>query len=134
MTTINIGGNDYKIYYAIEPTIKSKLLKRLANVESIENWGVDNFDKLFEIITEMLLIGLQKEHKDAFGYNYATEEGKEEAMSKVYSLLDDFSADENADFFDLFHKLQDELLENGFFAKLFRQEMETAEQNQTSEK
>ena len=134
MTTIKIGGKDYKIYYAIEPTIKSKLLKKLASVEGIENWNADNFDELFVMIGEMLLIGLQKEHKDVFGYNYVTEEGKEEVMSKVYSLLDDFAADEDADFFDLFHKLQDELLENGFFAKLFRQEKEAAEQDQTSEK
>lgn len=126
MTKIKLGKKEYKIYYAMQPTVQSNLLSKIAQVEEKEEWGIDNIGELFTIVAEMLLIGLQKEHKDEFGFNYATGEGKDEVLTKAFDLLDDYSESEDANFFDLYHKLQDELLENGFFAKMFRAEVEKA--------
>ena len=134
MKKIKLGEKEYKIYFAMQPTLQSGLLPKIAAVESVEEWGLDNIDKLFDLIAEMLLIGLQKEHKDEFEFNYLTGEGKAEMISKVYSLLDDYSEGEDANFFDLYNSLNEELTENSFFAKMFRQELEKAKAEQNSEK
>jgi hypothetical protein len=134
MKKIKLGKKEYKIYFAMQPTLQSGLLPKIAAVESVEAWGLDNIDKLFDLIAEMLLIGLQKEHKDEFEFNYLTGEGKGEMISKVYSLLDDYSESEDANFFDLYNSLNEELTENSFFAKMFRQELEKAKAEQNSEK
>lgn len=135
MTTIKIGKKDYKIFFAMEPTLKSQILSKLAKVEGNKEWGIDNIGDLFTIIAELMVVGLQKFHADEFGCNFKTGEGVDDALSKVFSLLDDFAdTDEDVSFFDMFHSLENELLENGFFAKMFRQEKEKVEAEQNSEK
>lgn len=129
MTKVKIGKKEYKIYYAMQPTVQSGILKTLASLESDKEFGIESIGELLTTMTELLLVGLQKFHSDEFGYNYMTGEGKDEAMSKVFSLMDDMAADESddADYFVLYNTLQNEMLENGFFAKLFRQEKQKAE-------
>lgn len=136
MTEIKLGKKKYQIYFAMQPTIQSGLLPRIAETENTEEWGIENVDVIFTTAAEMLLIALQKNYKEEFGYNYQTGEGKDEAIAKVYDLLDDYSQEEDADFFALYNALEGELLENSFFAKMFRQEVEKAkaETEQNSEK
>lgn len=129
MTKIKIGKNEYQIYFAMQPTIQIGIIKKLAALGDIE-MSIDNIGSLLETITEVLLVGLQKNHKDEYGFNYVTGDGKDEAMAKAYELMDEYAEDENADYFDLYSKLENELLENGFFAKLFRQEKEKNETEQ----
>lgn len=129
MTKIKIGKNEYQIYFAMQPTIQTGIIKKLAALGDIE-MSIDNIGSLLETITEVLLVGLQKNHKDEYGFNYVTGDGKDEAMAKAYELMDEYAEDENADYFDLYSKLENELLENGFFAKLFRQEKEKNETEQ----
>lgn len=134
MTNLKIGKKEYKIYYAMQPTLQSKILSKLAKVEDVEEWGIENIGDLFTMVAELLLVGLQKFHAEDFGCNFATGEGVDDALSKTFSLLDDYADSEDINFFELFHSLESEMLENGFFAKMFRQEIEEAKTEQNSEK
>lgn len=125
MTKIKIGKKEYSIYFAMQPTVQSGIVGKVAQVEKRQEWDTENFGDFLATLTELLLVGLQKNYKDEFGYNYLTGEGKDEALSKAYELMDQLAEDEGEyDYTDLYADLNAELLENGFFAKLFRQEQE----------
>jgi len=134
MTKVKIGKAEYSIYFAMQPTVQSGILKKLAAIDNTGDFDAGKVGDLLSTMTELLLVGLQKFHSDKFGYNTLTGEGKEEALSKAYDLMDDIAAAEDDGtenpYFDLYNKLQTELLENGFFAKMFRQEQEKAEAEQ----
>ena len=133
MKKIKIGEKEYGIFFAMQPTVQSGIVGKLAEVESRKEWGVENFGDFLAILTELFLVGLQKNHKDEFGYNYLTGEGKDEALSKAYDLMDQFAEDDSEyDFTDLFADLNEELLENGFFKKLFQKEQEKEEKKSKS--
>lgn len=137
MTKVKIGKKEYKIYFAMEPTVKSGILSKMARLQDAE-MDIDNIGNLLGIMTELLLVGLQKFHREEFGYKYDSEEEKDAAMSKAYSLMDEIAdSNDEMDYIGLYNKLQSEMLENGFFAKMFRQELEKAqtsaeENNQTT--
>lgn len=123
MKKIKIGSKEYSIYFAMQPTVQSGVIGKLAKLENIKEWSADNLGDFLEPLTELLLVGLQKFHKDEFGYNYLSGEGKDEALSKAYELMDQLAEDEGEyDYTELFADLNTELLENGFFAKLFQKE------------
>ena len=123
MKKIKIGSKEYSIYFAMQPTVQSGVIGKLAKLENIKEWSADNLCDFLEPLTELLLVGLQKFHKDEFGYNYLSGEGKDEALSKAYELMDQLAEDEGEyDYTELFADLNTELLENGFFAKLFQKE------------
>ena len=138
MTKVKIGKAEYSIYYAMQPTVQSGILKRLAKVDTDTDFDAEKLEDMLSTMTELLLIGLQKFHSDKFGYNTLTGEGKEEALAKAYDLMDDIAMSEDDGkenpYFDLYNKLQTELLENGFFAKMFRQEQENAEKAEAEQK
>lgn len=128
MTKIKIGKKNYDIFFAMQPTVQSGIVGKLAEVESRKEWGADNFGDFLATVTELLLVGLQKNYKDEYGYNYLTGEGKDEALAKAYDLMDQLAEDDSDyDYTDLYNDLQTELLENGFFKKLFQKEQEKAE-------
>lgn len=128
MTKIKIGKKEYNVFFAMQPTVQSGIVGKLAKLEGKEDWGAENFGDFLALVTELLLVGLQKNHKDEFGYNYLTGEGMDEALSKAYDLMDQFSEDDSDyGFTDLFADLEKELIENGFFKKLFQQEQEKEE-------
>ena len=126
MKKIKIGKKEYNIFFAMQPTVQSGIVGKLAEVEGRKDWGVENFGDFLATLTELLLVGLQKNYKEEFGYNYLTGEGKDEALSKAYDLMDQFAEDTDSDYdyTDLFADLNEELLENGFFKKLFQKEQE----------
>lgn len=128
MTKIKIGKKEYNIFFAMQPTVQSGIVGKLAKVEERQEWGAENFGDFLATLTEILLVGLQKNYKDEFGYNYLTGEGKDEALSKAYELMDQLAEDEGEyDYTELFADLETELLENGFFKKLFQKEQEKEE-------
>ena len=128
MTKIKIGKKNYDIFFAMQPTVQSGVVGKLAEVESRKEWGADNFGDFLATVTELLLVGLQKNYKDEYGFNYLTGEGKDEALAKAYDLMDQLAEDDgDYDYTDLYNDLQTELLENGFFKKLFQKEQEKAE-------
>ena len=130
MLSLKLGKAQLSIRFGYEATVRSKILKKLAAL-TVDN-DDDNFDRMglmMEIVPEMILVGAQKFHSKDYGYDYKTEAGKEEALSKVYELLDDYFEEEDADFSALLESLQKELMENGFLSKMFKKEVETQEKN-----
>ena len=133
MTKIKIGKKEYNIFFAMQPTVQSGIVGKLAEVEGRKEWGTENFGDFLATVTELLLVGLQKNYKDEFGYNYLTGEGKDEALAKAYDLMDQLAEDEgDYDYTDLYADLEEELLENGFFKKLFQKEQEKEEKKSKS--
>lgn len=136
MLNLKLGKAQLSIQFGYEATVRSKILKKLAAL-AVENENEDNFDRMemmMEIVPEMILVGAQKFHHDTYGYDYKTDAGKEEALSKIYELLDDYFEEEDADFSKLMDSLQSELMENGFLSKLFKKEVENQEKQQKEKK
>lgn len=125
MLKIKFGETELSIKYGYEVTAKSGILKKLIEAEGIaseEKEIASSIDKVMLLLPELVLAGVQKFHKDEFGYNYLTGEGKEEQLEKVYALIDDYFDMEDANFQKLYSDLQEELLDNGFLASMFREE------------
>ena len=129
-------NKEYQIRFAYIPTVKGKLIQKLMKLESATaDDGIEMINTILEMLPEMMLIGLQKFHKDEFGYNYDTEEGKSDALAKVYDMVDDYFDSEEADLGELYNSLQDELMNNGFLKSLMKQEVEkTSSKKKTSPK
>ena len=131
MLKIKFGETELSIKYGYEVTAKSGILKKLIAVDEMglgdkkDEKEVDMagaLDAIMSILPELVLAGVQKFHKEEYGYNYLTGEGKEEQLDKIYALLDDYFDTEDADFQELYGDLQEELLNNGFLASMFREE------------
>lgn len=132
MLNLKLGKTQLSIRFGYEATVRSKILKKLAAL-TVSKGSEDNFDSMslmMEIVPEMILVGAQKFHSDEYGYDYKTDAGKEEALSKIYDLLDDYFEEEDADFSDLLTSLQEELTENGFLSKMFKKEVEQAQKKE----
>ena len=133
MKTIKIGEKEYKIQFGYIATAKSGIIRDLVNIERMIGDGesaIENLDKILMFIPEIMLVGLQKFHREEFGYNYDTKEGKDEAFEKVSQLVDDYFDGEDADFKGLFNSLEDELLHNGFLSSMFHEEQESQNKEQ----
>ena len=127
MKTIKIGEKEYKIQFGYIATAKSGIIKELVKIEDLLGDGssvIENLDKILMFIPELMLVGLQKFHRDEFGYNYDTKEGRDEAFEKASQLVDDYFDSEDAGFKELFNALEEELLHNGFLSSMFREEQE----------
>lgn len=122
---LKLGGTEYRIKYGFEATTRSGIIKKLARLTADENEDtLDRAQNVLEFLPEMVLVGLQRFHGDEFGYDYTTGDGKEKQINKVYGLLEDYFDEDGADFMELLSSLQAELTENGFLAKMLRDETE----------
>lgn len=108
---------NYEIKFGIEATTKSGILKKIKEVQQSGDDFVDEIEMTLNMLPEFLLVGLQKRHKDEFGYDYNTNEGKEEAKTKVYELIDEYTDQEDSSIRELFEELLKEVMQNGFFKK-----------------
>ena len=126
MTKIKFGDKEYQIQFGYIVTAKSGIIGKIANIEKMMNGEMtpEEIDKFLMFIPEIVLVGLQKFHRDEFGYDYNTDEGKDVALDKVGSLVDDYFDREDADFNKLLDTLTEELMNNSFLSKLFREEQE----------
>ena len=90
---------------------------------------------MISLLPELLLAGLQKNHKDEFGYESDSE--KKAVLDKVCDLLDDYEdegTEENPKSgFDLYQLLDKELEKNGFLSGLLNAvaEAQAVEKNAT---
>ena len=130
MTILKLGKKSLKIKFAYEATARSGILKKFAEFVAARDTGsnLDMLDSLMEFVPELILVGVQKYHRDEYGYDYKTGEGKEASLSKIYSLLDDYFEGDDVDFDKLVESLHNELLENGFLAKMLQKELEQAKE------
>ena len=126
MFSFKVNDKEYKIKFGYEVLSQSDILTKTSNLGAVNDPRT-----LVSLLPELLLAGLQKKHKEEFGYE--TEEEKKEAYRKVCDLLDkyeDESTEENPKSgFDLFQKMNKELEKNGFLSGILKM-MEEAEKNQ----
>lgn len=128
---VKLGNSEYSIKFGFKPTLKSHLIKDVSESVSEQDGSLESVEKLLlETLPKMLLVGLQVNHKDEFGYDYDTNEKYDEQFNKVLNLLSEKIDDGEIDCIELFNELENELESNSFLAKM----METEKKNQTPAK
>lgn len=128
MFSFKAGGKEYKIKYGYRVLCDSNLIDKVASIGT----EVNSFNGAMKTVAELILAGLQKYHKDEFGYDTEIEE--EAAINKVYDLMDEYedeSSEENVqNAYTLFEKCNDELMKNGFLLQMQKNaSADAAEQN-----
>lgn len=126
MITLKVNNRDYKLVFGYGALLKTDILDR------IQNSNKEGLKGAISLLPELLLVGLQKRHKDEFGWE--TESEKEVALDKIYDLLDEYeseSTDDNPqDGFMLLQQMNDELGKNGFLSRIMKM-VEAENQNAT---
>lgn len=126
MFSFKVKDKEYKVKFGYEVLSQSDVLMRTSNLGNVNDPRA-----ILSLLPELLLAGLQKKHKEEFGYE--TEEEKKTAYGKVCDLLDDYedeSTEENPkNGFELFQGLNKELEKNGFLSGMLKA-MEEAEKEQ----
>lgn len=126
MITLKVNNKEYKIVFGYGALLKTDILDR------IQNSNKEGLKGAISLLPELLLVGLQKRHKDEFGWE--TESEKEVALDKIYDLLDEYeseSTDDNPqDGFMLLQQMNDELGKNGFLSRIMKM-AEAESQNAT---
>lgn len=121
MTKIKLGEKELNIKFGYEATLKSGIIAKIVQLDQIED-GVKNVNAVLMLLPELILVGVQKFHEKELGYDPNNEEQKEKQMKKVFSMLDDYFDQEDADGNMLYESLLTEMLANGFLSKMLNQE------------
>lgn len=128
---VKLGNSEYSIKFGFKPTLKSHLIKDVLESVSEQDGSLESVEKLLlETLPKMLLVGLQVNHKDEFGYDYDTNEKYDEQFNKVLNLLSEKIDDGEIDCIELFNELENELESNSFLSQM----METEKKNRTPAK
>lgn len=113
MFSFSVNDKTYKVKFGYGVLSQSDILTKVATMGNI-----NNPKDMIAMLPELILAGLQRKHKDEFGYE--TEEKKKVAYEKVCDLLDDYedeSTEENPkNGYILFEKASKELENNGFLS------------------
>lgn len=113
MFSFSVNDKTYKVKFGYGVLSQSDILTKVATMGNI-----NNPKDMIAMLPELILTGLQRKHKDEFGYE--TEEEKKVAYEKVCDLLDDYedeSTEENPkNGYILFEKASKELEQNGFLS------------------
>lgn len=124
MFSFTVNGKEYKVKYGYGVLCNSDLIDKVTSIGQ-ENNG---FKGAMKTVAELILAGLQKCHKDEFGYE--TESEEETALAKVYDLMDEYeeeSTEENPQSgYTLFEKCNEELMKNGFLSAMTKHAEENA--------
>lgn len=125
MFSFSANGKTYKVKFGYGVLTQSDILTQVSSMGAI-----NNPKDMIKMLPELILVGLQKKHKDEFGYE--TEEEKKIAYDKVCDLLDDYedeSTEENPhNGFTLFEKASQELEKNGFLSGMVKSMEEKSEE------
>ena len=125
MFSFSANGKTYKVKFGYGVLTQSDILTPVSSMGAI-----NNPKDMIKMLPELILVGLQKKHKDEFGYE--TEEEKRIAYEKVCDLLDDYedeSTEENPhNGFTLFEKASQELEKNGFLSGMVKAMEEKSEE------
>ena len=126
MFSFTVNGKEYKVKYGYRVLCNSDLIDKVTAIGQ-ENNG---FKGAMKTVAELILAGLQKCHKDEFGYE--TESEEETALAKVYDLMDEYeeeSTEENPQSgYTLFEKCNEELMKNGFLSQMRKNAEENAKE------
>ena len=125
MFSFSANGKTYKVKFGYGVLTQSDILTQVSSMGAI-----NNPKDMIKMLPELILVGLQKKHKDEFGYE--TEEEKKIAYDKVCDLLDDYedeSTEENPhNGFTLFEKASQEIEKNGFLSGMVKAMEEKSEE------
>ena len=126
MITLKVNNKEYKLVFGYGALLKTDILDR------IQNSNKEGLKGAISLLPELLLVSLQKRHKDEFGWE--TESEKEVALDKIYDLLDEYenesTEDNPQDGFTLLQQMNDELGKNGFLSRIMKM-AEAENQNAT---
>ena len=115
-----VGDEAYKVKFGYGVLYKTDLIDRVLNATNTQQENPAEFIKnMIGLTAELLLEGLQKKHKDEFGYE--TDEEREKMILKVCDMIDDYEdehGDDGMDGFSLFNDLNAELERNGFLSRI----------------
>lgn len=136
MYIFNIHGKKYKVRFTYRMICEGDLLDKVTNIGNVDGEATakDVMSNLVKTTAELLLAGLQKYHKEEFGYD--DEESKHERVEEMLDLFDDYE-DESTDkdpksAFTLFQDLKTELENNGFLSALMKSAEEATQMEQTA--
>lgn len=133
MFSFKVRDKEYKVRFGYRVLCRTNLIDRVVNITRQKD-EEHAFQNMISTVAELLLAGLQKSHRDEFGYE--TDAEKDAALERIYDMLDayeDESTEESPqDGFAMFEKLQEELMKNGFLSKITEANAKAAErQNAT---
>lgn len=140
MYVFKVNDQEYKIKYSYRVLCETDLIDRVINTMATSDDskdGATQFKDLLRLTAELLLAGLQKFHRDEFGYD--TDSEKKEKLFLVYDMIDDYEdehreepEESRKDSATLFVDMQGELENNGFLSRIGRDSQENLEtQNAT---
>ena len=134
--TITMNGKEYDIKFENKETAKAGLVSKIVKIASMAEdsddieMTVSAMEKAYLILPEMLLVGLQHNYREEFGY--VTNAERANKLAVVEAMLEHYVTEEEQDYTQLFSELQEELLTNGFLAQRFKAlfaEMEATNKN-----
>ena len=130
MYYFNIHGKKYKVRFTYRMICEGDLLDKVTDIGNFDEQSARGIlNKLARTTAELLLAGLQKYHKDEFGYD--DEEEKNKRIEDMLDLFDDYEDEstekEPKSAYTLFQDLKIELENNGFLSALMKS-AEEAEQ------
>lgn len=131
--TITMNGKEYNIKFGNKAVARAGFISKLARIGVMQSdpddsvGALEGAEKMYLLMPQILLAGLQANHSDDFGYDLATGKGHDELLIKVEDMLDHFVDEENGDFLKLQEDVTNEILHNGFLKKLFEEETAKAQ-------
>ena len=132
MLKLKLDSRELDVKYGFEATLKTKLLSKMAknevaNKDAEEANGMENMENLLMFLPEFLLVGLQKFHKDEYGFDYVHGQGTDEQVEKAFEIIEEYiDVNPEEDAITLYNALTEELLQNGFLKSQFQKELEKA--------
>ena len=140
MYVFKVNDKEYKVRFGYGVLSRSDLIDRVINATAPrdDKDPADAIKDMVGLTAELLLAGLQKRHKDEFGYE--TDSEREEAFALVCDLIDDYEDEASEEErekglhngYTLFNDLQDELAKNGFLAQLTTAMSQTMEEQNST--
>ena len=121
MLKLNIDGKEYRIKFGYEPVLKERIISKMTKISSLfegDDISPESMEDAMLFIPEILLVGLQVCHPE-FRYDYNTKAGKEDKLSAVYEIMDQYLTD-GGDMFSIFEDMQNEIVNDSFLSSLLR--------------
>lgn len=116
---LNVGKKKYTIKFGYKAVAKSGIIKKALAIEIIadnDDYG-EMIETMLSVVADMVLAGLQKT-ESSYSVDYDNKEDVRNKTEKVFDLLDDYIAQEEAlTIPELFQELMSEMFDAGFFGK-----------------
>ena len=116
---LNVGKKKYTIKFGYKAVAKSGIIKKALAIENIadnDDYG-EMIETMLSVVADMVLAGLQKT-ESSYSVEYDNKEDVRSKTEKVFDLLDDYIAQEDAlTIPELFQELMSEMFDAGFFGK-----------------